>query len=97
MVAGDKQFIGAQLGRAVEIDGINGLVGRERDNFFDLLINTRVDNVFRSDHIGFDAFDRIVLGGRNLFERRGMYHDIDARKRPIQALAVTNVTNKETQ
>ena len=95
-MAGDKQLVRTQLGGAVEVDRVDGLVGRQRDDFFDLLVDARIDDVLRADHVGLDAFDWIVFGGRNLLERGGMHDDIDARKRAVQTLAITDVADEVT-
>ncbi len=87
MITRDKEFVGTQLGRAVEIDRVDRLVGRQRDDLFDPLIDARIDHVFRTDHVGLDALDRIVLGDRNLLERGSMDDDIDTCERTVEALA----------
>jgi len=97
MIACDKKFVGAELGRAVEIDRVDRLVGRQCDDFFDLLIDARVDHVFRPDHVGLDALDRIVLGDRNMLERGSMDDDINTCERTVKALGIANVADEKTQ
>ena len=97
MIARNKQLVRTELGRAIQVYRIDSLVGRQRDDLFDLLINARVDNILGTDHVGLDAFDRIVLGGRNLLQRCRMHDDIDTMQSPVQSLVVTHVADKEAQ
>ena len=77
-IARDKQLVGDQLGRAVKIDRTARLVGRQRDDALNALVDASVDHVHRADDVGLHAFERIVFGGRHDLQSRGMNHVINA-------------------
>ena len=71
-----------ELGGAVEVDRVGGLVGRQRDDLLDVVRERGVDDVLGAEDVGLDAFDRVVFGRRHLLQRRGVNHEIDAASSP---------------
>ena len=63
---GDEELVAHHFGGAVEVDGIDGLVRGKGDHPFHLMIQHRVDHVFRAVHIGANRFGGIVFTGRHL-------------------------------
>src|SRR5580658_1727650 len=93
----DKDFFRAQLGRAVQIDGIHRLVGAERQNTAHTLINRRINYVASAHDNCLNRFERVVFAGWHLLERRRVHHHRHARERPLQALYIPHISNEITQ
>ena len=96
-VTGDEHLVGAQLGRAVKIDGVGRLVGAEGDDAFDIVVDGAVDDVLGAEDVGFDELKRVVLGGRHLLERGGVDDEIDALHRAFEARQVAHVAEEEAE
>ena len=81
-VALHEDLLRAQLRRAVEVDGVDGLVGRQRDDSPDAGVDRGVDDVLRAEHVGAHGFEGVVLARRNLLHRGGVHDDV-GRLRPL--------------
>src|SRR5208282_5028407 len=92
-----KHFLRAQLGGAIQIDGIHRLVGAERQDAAHALIKRRINYVTAAHDICLDRFERVVFASRHLFEGRCVDDHRHARERPLQALHVPNVSDEITQ
>ena len=97
VVRGDEQLVARELGRAVEVDGAGGLVGREGDHALHAAVDGRLDHVLRAEDVGLDGLERVVLAHRHVLERRGVDHHVDALHRAVEPVAVTNVADEEPQ
>ena len=75
-----EHFLRAQLGGAVEIDRVDGLVGAEREDAAHALVDGGVDDVLAADDVGLDGFERVVLAGRNLLQGGGVDDDVTPAK-----------------
>jgi hypothetical protein len=60
-------------------------------------IDGSIDDVLCADHVGLHELERIVFGGRNLLQSRGVDHGIDAVKGAHQAVAIAHVSQEEAQ
>ena len=83
-IAGNHQLFGRQFGSAVQIHRRDRFIGAERQDFFDTRIDGGIDHVAGSQDVGFDRFHGVVFAGRNLFEGRGVYDNIDILHSPAQ-------------
>jgi hypothetical protein len=96
-VALDEQFFRTELGRAIKVDGIHGLVRTEGQHPRHLLIDRRVDDVFCPHDVGEHRFEGIIFTSRHLFKGSGVHDDIHAMKGPLQPLAISHVAQEEAQ
>ena len=94
-VAGDEQFVGGELGGAVEVDRVAGLVGGKGDHALDAAIDAGVDEVHGAVDVGLDAFEWVVLGRGHDLSGGGMHHVVDAVERTGQPGLVAHVTDDE--
>ncbi len=76
-VGSNEQLIGYQLGTAIQIDRIDGLIRRQGYDLLDTGIQCGINDVLRTVDIGLDGFRRVVLTGRNLFQGSGVNDIID--------------------
>src|SRR6266487_2601411 len=60
-----KHLLGAELGRSVKIDGINGFIGAEGHDPTDTAIDRSIDHIFPAHDVGLNCFKRIVFTGRH--------------------------------
>ena len=97
MVGRDEDLLGAELARAIEIDRAHRLVGRDRDDALDPDIEGGLDDVLGAEHVGVDAFERIVFGDRHLLHGGGMDDELDAAKRHGEAPLVAHVADEEAE
>jgi len=63
----------------------------------DVAIDRGVDQVGSAHDVGLDRFERVVLGGRHLFERGGMHHDLHPVEGAIQAVLVSHIADEEAE
>ena len=97
-IALHKEFLRAQLGRSVEIDGVDCLVRAEGHHLRHTAIDGRIDDVLGPQHIGLDGLERIVFAGRHLFERGGVYHQIHGSlEGSPEAPRVPDIADEEAQ
>jgi hypothetical protein len=90
-----EQLLGAQLGRAVEVDRVDGLVGAERERERDVVVDRRRDHVLGADHVRLNRLERVVLTRRHLLERGGVDDHVDAAGGEPHAVAVAYVTEQQ--
>src|SRR5262249_41127470 len=97
-IALHEQLFSAQLGGPVEVDRIDSLVGAERDHLWHATIDSGLDDVLGSQHIGLDGFEGVVLACGDLLEGGSMYHDIHGcLERSVQAIAVAHVAHEKAE
>src|SRR5262249_21995753 len=70
-----KHFLGAEFGRAIQVDRIHRFIGAERQHAPYALISGGVDYIAAADNVGLDRLERVVFAGRNLLERGGVDDD----------------------
>jgi hypothetical protein len=97
VVGGNEKFIGAKFGGAVEVNRSSGFVGGEGYNLTDFHVDTGLDDILRSEDVGFDALKRVVFGHRNLFESGSVNHGVHAVQSVRKPVSVANVTNEKAQ
>jgi hypothetical protein len=97
VVCRDEQLVSTELCRPVEIHRINRLVRRQSDNTAHFLVDAGVDQILGADHVGLDAFDRVVFCSRYLFERCSVHDKFDSFQRAVKTLAVSDVADEVTQ
>jgi hypothetical protein len=86
-----------QLGRAVEVDGAGGLVGRQRHDPLHAGVDGGVDDVLRAADVGLDVLERVVLGRVDLLEGGGVDDVVDVVERAIQTGPIADVADEEAQ
>ena len=94
VVGGDENLVRGQLGGAVEVDRVGGLVGRQRHDALDAAPQAGADHIFCAEHIGADAFEGIVFGGGDLLHGGGMDHEVHAVQRQFQPVPVAHVADE---
>ena len=94
IIGGDEQLVGAEFGGAIQVDRIGRLVGGEGDHLLDPVVESRLDDVFRTMDVGLDALHGVVFGGRHLLEGGGMHHEVHAVHGHVQALGIPYVTDE---
>ena len=92
-----EHFFRAQLGGAVEIDGIDRFVGAQRHNPAHALINGRIDYVAPAHDVGLDRFKRVVLACGHLLKRCRMHYNGDSRQSAPQPIHVAHIANEIAQ
>lgn len=94
IIGGHEQLVGAELGGAIEVDRVGGLVGGEGDHLLDPVVEGRLDDVFGAPDVGLDALHGVVFGGRHLLEGGGMNHEVHAVHGHVEALGIPYVTDE---
>ena len=94
VVGSDKQLVRGQLGGAVQVDRIGGLVGGQGNDAVDVVLDGTPDHVLGAMDVGLDALHRVVLGRRHLLEGCGVDHDVHAVHGLRQAFLVAHVTDE---
>src|SRR5579871_4140695 len=61
------------------------------------LIDCRIDDVAPADDIGLNSFKRVVLAGRNLFQRSRMDDDRHTGKSPLKSSLIANIPEEIPQ
>src|SRR5205807_5665549 len=89
-----EQLFGAQLRRPVQIDGIDGLIGADRQNFRDPRFDRGLDDIGPAQYVGLDGLERVVFAGRDLLHRRRVDDDVDAVHGATEALQVAYVADE---
>src|ERR1700758_4444971 len=92
-----KHFFRAQLCRAVEINGIYGLVCAQGQNAPNALVDGGINYIFPAHDVRLDRFERVVFAGGNLLEGSGMHNHGHAGQRALQPAQVTHITDEITQ
>jgi len=92
----DDLFL-AELGRPIEVDGVDGLVSGQRNDGLDGTVDGGVDYVLGSEDVGADRFEGVVLRCGHLFESRRVNHDVGALYRTAQAIGVTDIAEEEAK
>src|SRR5581483_11228588 len=92
-----EHFLGTELGRAIEIDRVYGLVGTECQDPADTAVDGRIDDILAAHDVGLNGFERVVLAGGNLLECGGMYHDSYPRQSTIEAGTIADVADEISQ
>ena len=64
VVGRDEQLVARELGRAVEVDGRGGLVGRQRDDRATLPSIAASITFCAPEDVGLDGLERVVLAHR---------------------------------
>src|SRR3984957_3613252 len=95
-VTRNKQLVGSQFGGAVKIRGATRLIGRKRDNPLHATVNTGINQVHRSNYIGFYAFKGIVFSDGHNLGSGGVNNEFDAIQRPRESVFISHIANKET-
>jgi hypothetical protein len=93
----DHDLLGAELGGPVEVHRIHGLVGGEGHDLFHAAVDARIDDVLCAQDVGLDGLEGVVLGGGNLFQRRGVYDKMDAPHGAVDAISIPDVAQQEAQ
>ena len=96
-VALHEQLLGAEFRGAVEVDGVDGLVGAQAEHLFDAAVDGRIDDVLRAVDVGLHGLAGVVFAGRHLLQRGGVDHDVDAAHRPPHAVDVADVAEEVAQ
>ena len=94
IVGGDENLVGGELGGAIEIDRIGGLVGGQRHDPLDPGAQARADHILRPEDIGADTFEGIVLGGGDLLHGGGMDDKVHPVQRQLQPVAVAHIADE---
>ena len=94
VVGSDKQFVGGQLGGAVQVDGRTGFVGRQRYDPRDAGLQGSIDDVFGAADVGFDALVGIVLSDVHVFHGCCMDDVVHAVECALEALAVAHISDE---
>ncbi len=89
----DKLLRG-QFGCAVEVHGVDRLVGRQCNDRPHAGIDCRVDDVLRPGDVGLHRLERVVLRGDHLLHRGGMDDDVGSLRSAQQPLRVTDITDE---
>src|SRR5262252_1741344 len=92
-----EHLFGAQFRRAIQVDWIYRLVGAERQNPLDALIDGGIDHVAATHDVGLDSLKRVVLASRHLLERSRVNHDRHSGEGPLQAIDIAHVPEEITQ
>src|ERR1700722_4162315 len=92
-----KHFFGAELGRAVEINRIDGFVGAEGENTAHTLIDGRINHVAAAHDVGLNRFKGVVLTSGNLLKGSGVYNYRYASQRALDSFYVSHIPNEITQ
>lgn len=66
VVGCDEQLVRGQLGGAIQVDGVGGLVGGEGDHLLDLIEQGGLNDVLGPVDIGLDALHGVIFGGWHL-------------------------------
>ncbi len=90
-VALDDDLLLAELGGAVEVDRVHGLVGRQGHDLPDAGIDGAVHDVLSAEHVGLHGLEGVVLTGRHLLHGRGVDDHVDALAGPGHAGPVADV------
>jgi hypothetical protein len=85
------------LGNAHCIDGVNRLVSAEHHHTLDTVGDRGGHHVLCAEHVGPYRFHGIKLAGRDLLERRGMEHEIDALHGAVHAVVIAYVADVKLQ
>lgn len=94
VVGGDEQFVGGQLGGAIQVDGVGSLVGGEGDHLLDLIEQGGLDDVLGPVDIGLDALHGVVFGSRHLLEGRRVHHIVNPAHRHGEPVGIPHVTDE---
>src|SRR5437763_1554950 len=90
-------LLGAQFGGAVEIDRVDGLVGRQVDDLLHAGVDGRVDDVLGAEHARAHRFEGVVLARRHLLHGRGVNDDVGALGGAGHAPPVSDVADQIPQ
>ena len=94
IIGGHEQLVGAELGGAIEVDRVGGLVGGEGYHLLDPVVERRLDYVFGAPDVGLDALHGVVLGGRHLLEGGGMNHEVHAVHGHVEPLGIAHIADE---
>ena len=92
---GHGYFLFDGLGDAHGVDGIGGFVGGEADDALDTCIDSGIEHVVGTNHVGLDGLHGEELAGGHLFEGSGMEHIIHALHGILQCGLIAYITNIE--
>ena len=97
-VALGEDLLGAELGRAVEVDRVDGLVGATARSSSATLFSIAAVTTFSAPMmLVCTASNGLYSAGRHLLQRRGVDDDVDAAHRPLETLEVADVAEQEAQ
>src|ERR1022692_205236 len=89
-----EQFLGDELGGAVQIDGVDGLVGAQRQDSLHAVVQRSFDDVLRAVDVGLDGFDGVRLARGYLLQRRRVDDHIDSHHGTPQAVQIAHVADE---
>ncbi len=93
----DKHFFRAQLGSALEVDGVDCLACAQSDHSANTAIDGRINHVFAAYDIGLNCLKWVLFAGRHLFESGRMHHDSHIRKGALQPLSIAHIPEQIPQ
>ena len=96
-IGGNEQFVRNQLGSAVEVDRIHGLVRGKGHDLLHAAVQAGIDHVLRAVDIGLDGFRRIVLTGGHLLECSRVDYIVHVLQCALQTLLIAHIADKEPQ
>ena len=94
-VTSHKHLVRSQLGGTIQVDRAAGLIRGQGHYTLHTLVNTGVNQVHGTMHVGLDALKRVVLRRRNNLGSSSMHHVIHAIQRTVQTLLVAHVADEE--
>ena len=97
VVGRGEQLVRTEFRGTVKVDRRRRLVGRERDDPLDAGIKGRLDHILGAHDIRFDALERVVFRGGNLFQRRGMDYELDAFHGAPEPIDVAHIPDEIPQ
>lgn len=97
-VRGDEELVRDELGAAVEVHRVHGLVGGEGHHLLDPGVERGIDDRHGAVDVGLDGLHGIVLAGGHLLERRRVDDVVHAPgERAAQARLVAYVADEEAE
>ena len=97
VIGGDEDLVGGKLRRAIEIDRVGRLVGRQGDDPLDARPDCGIHDILGAVNVRPHAFERIVFRGRHLFHRRRMDHEFNIAHCRFEPLGVADIADKIAQ
>jgi hypothetical protein len=93
-ISRSKNLLGAQLGGSVQVRGVHGLVSAQGDSLSHPTFEGSNNDVLRSQDIGLDCLEGIILTGWDLFQSRRVYNAIDTGTSPFESIQIPNISEE---
>src|SRR5207237_10608235 len=92
-----EDLSGARLGGAVEVHGVDGVVGGQRHDAGNAGVDRGVGHVLGAQHVRAHGLEGVVLARRHLLHGGGVNDHVGALRRPSHTTAVADITDEEAK